>query len=192
VATPVGHLLGGHIAYRLTGAVMPGTGHGIRGLGLWCAFAAVAADLDFLPGILLGRPALHHQGASHSFLAAALVSGILAAVAARGRRGFAGAWLALFLAYSSHLALDLVGPDRRPPYGIPLLWPLSPDTFLSPVTLLPGVSHAGRTGVETGEWISRVLRPQNAVAVLWEIAALGPLAFLLERVVRARRPGPER
>jgi inner membrane protein len=190
VATPVGHLLGGHIAYRLAGAAIPGAGAGIRGLGLWCAFAAVAADLDFLPGILLGRPALHHQGASHSIVAAALASGILAVIAVRGRRGLAAAWLALFLAYSSHLALDLVGPDRRPPYGLPLLWPLSSETFLSPVPLLPGVSHAGRTGAETGEWISRILRPQNAVAVLWEIAALGPLALLVERVARVRRREP--
>lgn len=184
MATPVGHLLAGRIVYRLMDAKKPL--QGVPGLGWWCAFAAVAADLDFIPGILLGRPALYHQGASHSFAAALLTSGLLAMAMTRGRRELWFPWLALFLAYSSHLALDLLGPDLRPPYGVPLAWPFSSETFLSPVTLLPGVRHAGQTDAATGDWLARTLHFRNMVAVLWELAVLAPLAILVELLARRR------
>jgi membrane-bound metal-dependent hydrolase YbcI (DUF457 family) len=188
VATPVGHIVAGGIVARLVranGPVRPG----IPGFGWWCAFAAVAADLDFIPGLLLGHPARFHQGASHSFAAALLTSGALALAITRGRGKPWLPWLALFLAYSSHLALDLLGPDRRTPYGIPLAWPFSSETYLSPVTLLPGVRHAVQTDAATGDWLARTLHVRNVVAVLWELAMLAPLAVLAELAARRRRAG---
>ena len=184
MATPLGHILAGQIAFRA--ATGSGPDATIR-LGILCGIASVAADLDFLPGLLLGRPALYHQGVSHSFVVAVLVATLLASLHAwRGGR-FGPAWIAVSLAYASHLVLDLFGPDRRAPYGIPLFWPFDSETYLSPVTLLPGVSHAGTTDVETGEWLARTFRPRNLRAALVEAAVLLPAVLAVELLVRRRR-----
>jgi len=46
----------------------------------------------------------------------------------------------LFLCWLSHLFLDMLGKDPRPPAGLPLLWPFVGERFRFPVTLFPG-SH---------------------------------------------------
>jgi len=183
MASPVGHVLAGQLAYRAGSA-----GTGARGAALaWlCAFAAIAPDLDFLPGALLGRPALYHQGASHSLVAATGFSLLLAVGYVRGRRGLAAAWVPLLLAYLSHLVLDLVGPDHRPPFGIPLFWPFSDATFLSPVTLLAGFHHAGSTGASVREWLAGVFEVRNLLALGTEIAIFAPPVILVELWTRRR------
>lgn len=112
MASPVGHALMGLAAGR--GISRPGQ----RQLG-WYAFAIVAgnaADLDFLPGILIDQPFAFHRGPTHS-LAAALAFGLLVylACARRLRRPWRAAAIG-GAAYATHLALDM-------PH-IPLFWPL--------------------------------------------------------------------
>ncbi len=137
---------------------------------------ALAADLDFVPGLLVGQPALYHQGISHS-VAFALAAGLLGAVAVRLRGWSAARRFALFTAaYGSHLVLDLLGTDRRPPFGLPLLWPMSDDTFVAPFSLLPGVRHAATTAASTTEWIAGILSPHNLLAVVVELLVAGALA----------------
>ena len=182
MASPVGHLLAGQVSYRLAGEA--GGARDAR-LGWLCAFPSIAADLDFLPGLVLGTPARYHQGASHSLLAAAALSLVLAASYGARNGRFWVAWLALLLAYLSHLGLDLLGPDRRPPFGLPLLWPFNEKPYLSPITIFSGVRHAGRTGVPTAEWLSNTLSISNLVGVLREALILGPILLWLE--FRARR-----
>lgn len=181
MASPIGHLLAGQLAYRAGSALTSRKRATLAGL---CAFAAIAPDLDFLPGILLGHPALYHQGASHSLAAAALFTLILALVYARGPRGLPSIWPPLFLAYASHLLLDLFGPDRRPPYGIPLFWPFSGTAYLSPVRIFLGFHHAGSTGASVHQWILGILSPKNLAALATEIAILAPPVILVELWVR--------
>lgn len=136
------------------------------------ALVAAAADLDFIPGLLLGSPARFHHAQSHS-LTFALAAAVLAAlVASRARLRWA--WIA-FLAYVSHLGLDLVTFDDGAPYGIPLFWPLSGRTFLSPVTLLPRVPHSD----------GALLSWPVAKLVVLEMALLGP--FLAWTIYWSRR-----
>jgi membrane-bound metal-dependent hydrolase YbcI (DUF457 family) len=183
MASPIGHALAGQIAYRAGSAA---TKARARTLAWLCVFAAVSPDLDFIPGLWGGHPALYHQGASHSLIAAAGFSLLLAIVYVRGRGGLFAAWAPLFLAYASHLGLDLLGPDRRPPYGIPLFWPFSQATYLSPLTIFAGFHHAGSTGAGVGQWISGILDVRNLAALLLEIAILGPILLLVELWVRRR------
>src|SRR5258705_5811530 len=119
MASPLGHGLAGYCVYLL-GDRRGDAVH--RDLAIRCVVAGILPDLDFVPGILVGAPALYHQGPSHSVLAGVIVAFLLASIPGcrdvpRGR-----VWALLAVAYLSHLAIDLVGPDRRPPYGIPLLW----------------------------------------------------------------------
>lgn len=103
--------------------------------------AANAADLDFLPGLLVGDLNRYHHLAAHS-LGAALLFGAGVGVVARR---FSGAPLRIgalaALVYASHLLGDYVTVDERAPYGIPLFWPLSERFFISPITFLGAVKH---------------------------------------------------
>jgi inner membrane protein len=168
---------------------------GIKGRGLprgpllLATFLALAPDLDFLPGLVVGRPALYHHGISHSLgfaLAAAVAAALLVRFEGWSRREV---FLLALLAYCSHLALDLVGPDGRAPYGIPLLWPLSEAYLHSPLTLLLGVKHAPETDSSVGEWLAGIFQWINLLAILLEIALVGALALGvrgLSRILRRR------
>jgi len=46
------------------------------GLILPSAFMAVAPDLDFIPGIIVGKPTLYQQGLSHSLGFAVLIGNL--------------------------------------------------------------------------------------------------------------------
>jgi membrane-bound metal-dependent hydrolase YbcI (DUF457 family) len=150
-----------------------------------CAVFAIAPDFDFLPGIAAGQPALYHQGLSHSLLVGLALSVATALVLWRGPALRQRASALLFAAYTSHLVVDLFGPDARPPIGIPLFWPLSDATFLAPVTLLPGIEHAKSTSTPTVQWAMEVFSWVNVRAVAVELLVATPL--LLAGSLRQRR-----
>ena len=176
MATPLGH---GLVGYAIGLAASRGRGGGWIPLGAG-ALVAIAPDLDFLPGLLQGKPALYHQGATHSLLVGLLVALAAALVGIRGweRRAV---FLLVFAAWGSHLLLDLFGPDRRLPYGIPLLWPLSAEHVLSPYPLLPGMRHAGRTDADTTEWLAGIFSRYNVIALAVEMAVVSPFVLIARR-----------
>ncbi|HLD50258.1 MAG TPA: metal-dependent hydrolase [bacterium] len=100
-------------------------------LAVSCIVLANAADLDFIPGILVGNPDLFHHSFTHSFTAAA-VTGLLFALAAKiwKKREFMRTFLISSLAYSTHVALDFL-LDRS---ALPLFWPLTPGKLTAMVT----------------------------------------------------------
>jgi inner membrane protein len=179
MASPVGHGLMGYAVYRLTA----GAKRDDRRTLLWlCVLLAIAPDLDFLPGLFLGQPALYHQGVSHS-LGFALVVSLGVAVAYSLNRGTIWAdWGRFFLAYASHLLIDLFGPDKRPPYGIPLFWPLSDACYLASFQIFRGFHHAKATSSTTGEWVAGILDPQNLVAIGIEVIVTLSVILLVQWV----------
>lgn len=183
MASPLGHALAGYAIGRGANA---GRAADVRLLAV-CAALAVAPDLDFLPGVLAGRPAAYHQGISHSLTLAIAVGAIAAAALAGTRAGFPRLWLICSAAYASHLAIDLVGQDARAPFGIPLFWPISSETWLSPVTLLPGIAHASSSEVTNAEWLRSIFTLHNARALLLELALACPLLAIA--ALRARKLG---
>jgi membrane-bound metal-dependent hydrolase YbcI (DUF457 family) len=148
--SPVGHALGGiaigwHASPRQnlqTAAVL--------------AVVAIAPDLDLVFGT--------HREISHS-LGAALAAGIVALVATKSPR-----WaLAIALAWASHVALDWLSNDTRPPIGVMALWPLTRAYYKAPIEIFPPVS---RRYWEARFWI------YNLRAVVMEVLVLGPLFVL--------------
>lgn len=153
-----------------------------------CVALAIAPDLDFVPGLLLaGRPSLYHQGASHSVAVALALSLALAWGLARGGRDLPRVWLALFAAFASHLALDWLGTDSRVPIGMPLLWPFSDATWISPVAILPGIRHSQPGRESSAEWLADVLSLENVRALFVEALLVGPLVLGVEWIRRRRR-----
>jgi inner membrane protein len=182
MATPIGHALAGYSVYVAGSSVKSRTP-----ILFWaCLLIAIAPDFDFIPGILHGQPNLYHQGLSHSLGAALVVS--LAAALIVGKGALWKNWSLLFVAYVSHLALDFFAPDGRPPYGQPLLWPISSTYYLAPLPLqiLWGVRHAKATSAGTSEWISGILQPQNLRAIGIEVLVTLPMV-LLARIASSRK-----
>lgn len=175
MATPIGHSLAGYAVYVFAKGAKS---RGDRELMLLCIFAAMAPDLDFLPGLLVGTPALYHQGISHSLGFTLPLSLGLAGIGHLRGRSFSVVFGSCFIASLSHLVLDFLGPDTRPPYGIPLLWPISGEYFISPVPVLLGVRHATTAGTTTQDWMLRLLHWHNLAAITWEVVLMVPFIFL--------------
>jgi inner membrane protein len=189
MATPLGHSLAGYLVYRGLARCNP---EDSKLFLVLCVSLAITPDLDFVPGILEGTPALYHQGISHS-LVFAVVAGLIVSLGYQIYSSQKGAMLAnwgLFtLSYMSHLLIDLVGPDKRLPYGIPLFWPVTDATYLSPIKIFLGVRHAKSTSTSTSEWLSAIVDPHNLGALSIEVAVLLPWILL---VVYAQRKSQEK
>lgn len=127
------------------------------------AAIAVAPDLDLLVGT--------HRGASHS-VGAALIVGAAAWIVLRSPRWAAAA----ALAWGSHVLLDWLSNDTRPPIGIMALWPVSREYYKSAIEIFPPVS---RRYWEARFWV------YNLRAVAAELILLGPVAAVV--AWRARR-----
>ncbi|MBN2145616.1 MAG: metal-dependent hydrolase [Candidatus Aureabacteria bacterium] len=100
-----------------------------------------SADLDFLPGFLIGSPNLYHHGISHS-LGAALLVGMIAAWFFRKKGGYWKYALVIFLCYYFHVFLDFLTEDRRTPYGVLLFWPFNQEYFISPFLIFKKVNRS--------------------------------------------------
>lgn len=160
---------------------------------------ANAPDLDFLPGMLIGDPNRFHHGPSHSLGMAVFVAVLAAGVAALGyrwplRRGgsaprgagsaVAGTAMIVGLLWTSHILLDAVTADLLPPYGVPLLWPLSSEYFL----FWPWFPHvlriAGPSGA--GAFLMSLLNAHNLWAATVEILTLAPVLVLVAWIRRRK------
>ncbi len=181
--SPVAHSLAGAALYLAWSPARRPLAHWRT--ALLCVAGASAADLDFVAGLAVGDWNRFHQGASHSLAVALALGFVLAWLPLRSLGGWGRRW-ALFTALAvSHLALDLVTRDAKPPYGIPLLWPFSSlyvDTFFD---LFPNMQRGSLTVIFSA-W--------NGRALVTEGLLLGPVlvAVAWYRLGRRRRLTPAR
>ncbi len=167
--SPVGHALGGiAIAWNLVPRKT-------RYAAALIALFAIAPDLDLAFGT--------HREASHS-VGAALLAGMAAGIvwsafaASPQRRDSLRVALCAALAWGSHVLLDWLSNDTRPPIGVMALWPFTHDYYKAAIEVFPPVS---RRYWESRFWL------YNLRAVAVEALVLGPLAaFVLWRSRRAR------
>ena len=179
--SPIGHALGGIAAGW---GVAPR--HDVAAAALLAA-VAIAPDLDLLIGT--------HREITHS-IGAAVIVGVVAGTlwssafvlgrASRqgGLRRDAARWAAaVSLAWCSHLLLDWLSNDTRPPLGVMALWPFTYDYYKSSLEIFPPVS---RRYWESRFWI------YNLRAAVTEVVILGPLAFLAVASAFRRKSSGER
>ena len=176
-----------NVVPRWTEGPSPGS---IDAFTLLCAFLAAAPDLDlFVP--------YAHRAGTHSLLAVAVVaifSIIAMTVTGRvtgpgrvGSRRAVIAWqvvLACTAAYASHLFLDWLGADDTPPRGLQILWPFSDRWFISDLDLFRGTARR--------DVFSALSMRTNALALVQEIAILGPVALAAWLERRRALAGPSR
>ena len=130
----------------------------------------ILPDADFLVGL--------HSTYTHS-IGATLVAGLATAAWVPRHRAIFGFTAAA--AYGTHVLLDWLGRDPVFPFGIMALWPpVSSDFYLSGQRWFLSVCREYWLG--SCWW-------QNARAIVWEVAVLGPLA--LGAAIRLRRTPPD-
>jgi len=99
---------------------------------------ATLADIDFFPA-LFGNLELAnrlHRYLTHTLLFAVLAGLVALAVLKILRKAHPMRnSIVLFACLASHIFLDLLGKDTRPPIGVPLLWPFVRRSFKLPVEL---------------------------------------------------------
>ncbi len=167
---PIGHALAG-IAFQ---QARPGFFFKNRwGDALFFMFLANLPDLDFLPGLILGRPNLYHHGIFHSLGAALAVAAVGGWVFYRNKKY---SWLTasgIFLLFSSHLLLDLLAWDFVAPYGVPLFWPFSGRYFISGTPFFLNVTRSA----SAGDFFISILNQHNLAAALREVIIIGGLTL---------------
>src|SRR5713226_4775669 len=98
--TPVGHLLSGYLAGKWT----PGPKNERRRIILAALIGSVAPDVDVVVGLLGGwAGAGVHRGATHSFLGAAVLAGLIALLLRGPRKPL---FLAAFAGVLTHIFWD--------------------------------------------------------------------------------------
>ena len=136
-------------------------------MALVLAAVAVAPDLDLLIG--------NHRGISHS-VGAAAIAGAVAWLFTK-RVGFG---VAVALAWGSHIFLDWLSNDTRPPLGVMAFWPFTSEYYKSNLEIFPPVS---RRYWEARFWI------YNLRALVFESIVLGPPALVCIFLSRYRNRG---
>ena len=173
--SPIGHSLAGYLIYRadsdryLTKQALY--------IALFYVVFANLPDLDFIPGFLVGEPNKFHHGISHS-LGFAVLFGLLVSLFLywRSSYGFLRNFLIFFCLYFSHVFLYYLAYDTSIPYGVPLLWPLSSEYYISPISVFTDIERAQTSGV----FISSLISLHNLWAVTVEVLVLLPIvAFIL-------------
>jgi membrane-bound metal-dependent hydrolase YbcI (DUF457 family) len=151
-------------------------------------FLANLPDLDFFLQFGVHANELH-RGFTHSLVAAIVVSLGLSCLW-RIIPGFWRSALLYFIAYGSHLLIDLCTGTRlgwtHTGYGIPLLWPWGQE-FTSPLVVVFGVRHKN---------LSALFSIDNLWSCAYELVFFGAITLILlalwtrKQKARTPRPGP--
>jgi inner membrane protein len=155
---------------------------GVQNLKLMglCLLVANAADLDFLPGLLIGDPNRFHHGISHSIGFAALFALCGSSCRFMGP-SFWKNFASLFCLYGSHVVIDYFSIDTSVPYGVPCFWPVTSAYYIAPAPFFPDI----RRSVVASEFFGSLFTLHNLWAVIVESIVIAPILLIL-RVVRKR------
>ena len=178
--SPIGHALAGIVVAWVGGPDASPRGETTKPftwLTLVCCGLAVIPDLDLMV------PFPFHRTATHSVLAAVLVTIVTAGVTGwvTGQVSWATA-LVCGAAFLSHLVLDWAGADDNPPFGVQPFWPFDGRWFISPWVVCPGTERQ-----DLLSWRTLVI---NLKALVAEVAMFGPVVAVLwiRRRRRSRAP----
>ncbi len=129
------------------------------------------ADLDFIPGILVGKPSQYHHGLTHSILFTILLS-IVAYFFYPKLFKKEKASFGLFVGVAfSHLLLDMVTRDAVAPCGLPLWWPFSSISVRAPFSIFLNVNRSVHCHI--------LFSQHNLLAISLELAFTLPFYLLI-------------
>jgi inner membrane protein len=164
MASPYGHALMGLSLLNLWALKRP-LKMSARSLYGWVVLGACLPDLDFLPGLLIGKGGHFHHGIIHSigFVLAVSLLVWLGIVFFQKSPDILKAGVLIFSLTFSHLILDYL---TEAPKGFPLLWPFSESPCLFPWPIFPRVER---------NWLHPQIWSQIRLCFLVETFLLAPL-----------------
>ncbi len=171
--SPVAHSLSGYFIYRITS--QDTTRLEWRRIFLYC-ICSLLPDLDFIPGFLVGAPNRFHHGISHS-LGFAFGFGFLMSLSLflMKCQSVLRNFFVFFSLYFSHVLLDLLSHDTSSPYGLPALWPITGNYYISPVLVFLDIQ---RNSVSEG-FIRSLFKLHNFIGIFVEFIIFLPLVALV-------------
>jgi inner membrane protein len=175
MSSPFGHSIAGYIVASYESKTLKV--RNVRELILYM-FIANVPDLDFIPGALIGKPNLFHHGISHSLGAAVLFSMVASFLIGRKESHYLRTFLIGISLYGSHLFLDYISFDGRPPFGIPIFWPLSNEYFIFPYPILPPIMHSELDHATIGQFLDGLFSIHNLYVVFMELAVFIPILLI--------------
>ena len=137
-------------------------------------FFALFPDLDFIPGYFRGNPNLYHHGISHSIGFGVMVALLFGWTFSKFLHSTWKGVLFVFLLYLSHLLLDYLTVDTRPPIGEPLFWPLWDRYIISPVLIFSDVQKTS----DSGTFFRSLFVMHNLLGMVKEFFILLPFVLL--------------
>ena len=178
--SPIAHSLAGYVIYRAasenTSRIEWGT------LFLYCVCSNLP-DLDFIPGFLLGAPNKFHHGVSHSLgFAVAFAFCMSLFLLFVKNQSVLRNFVIFFSLYFSHVLLDLLSYDSSPPYGVPALWPITDNYYISPISVFLDIQR----GQASETFIRSLFSFHNFLAILIEIVFFLPLIVIVSLFKRNR------
>lgn len=176
----IAHSLAGYVIYRATSEDTSRIEW--RRLFFYCICSNLP-DLDFIPGFLLGAPNKFHHGVSHS-LGFALGFGFCMSLILLfvKNQGVLRNFIIFFGLYFSHVLLDLLSYDSSPPYGVPALWPITDNYYISPLLIFLDIQR----GQVSETFIRSLFNFHNFLAILIEVVVFLPLVVIVSFFSRNR------
>ena len=136
------------------------------------------ADIDYVPGFLMGNPNKFHHGMTHSFTFAVLMGIVFGLFYYFKKHGDFLKYFSIFsLTYVSHLVLDFIGKDTKYPYGEQLFWPFSKIYALSPIAIFSDVYKASSSDV----FFQSLFNWHNIQTAIMEVVILLPIVLLIAK-----------
>jgi membrane-bound metal-dependent hydrolase YbcI (DUF457 family) len=177
MASPVAHSLAGAVIYLALSYKRT-----FNAKEFWLVIlAANVADLDLLAGVLMGNVDAFHRTLSHSFLGTFVAALIFSTYLwIKDETPVPRLHVMIILAVTSQLVVDWLSYDNSTPRGIPLLWPWSPEHYMSQAQLF--------LDIRRDHLLTLPVILHNLKAVTRELLILGPVALLAWWVAGIRRP----
>lgn len=174
--SPIAHALPAYLIYHATseGSLRLKW----RILFFYCVCTNLA-DLDFVPGILLGAPNQFHRGISHSLgfaIGFGLVMGFVLFLIKN--QSVVRNFLIFFSLYFSHVLFDLLTSDSSSPHGVPALWPITGSYYISPVSIFLSIDRA-RAPLTFEAFTSSLFISDNWLPILIELLVFLPFVALM-------------
>lgn len=142
-------------------------------------FLANLADLDMLPGMMIGNPEVFHRSMTHSLGAAGLIAFLIAAAAKKFKNlSFVKMFLVSLNVYFSHVALDYITGSVRF-----MLWPFKVSIKPLSITALFDYHHHSHVLIKcTGldQFCQMLLSPSLTIRLVAEMI----LVYAMVKVTR--------